>query len=885
MRRFFSLPLCISGALFFCSLVARSQGIYQVSTDEKISRSSLIIEGKVVGKKSYWNPSHTMIYTSNQVEVYKVFKGSTEKNVIEVVTTGGAVGNHYIHASHLLQLNKNETGIFFCKGRAAGQFDVYSSSQGFIKYDLARKKASAPFVQYDDIEKNLYTELNNKIGQRIQIKNPTFNIEKISRDLNIRSNSVLAPSISGFSPSRVHAGALLDPDNNVLTINGSDFGTASGSAAVKFAHADFSPGSQSIDVPYDSELILSWSNTQIRLRVPAQAGTGAISVVDKDGAETTSSSDLEVLFSILNADLGSPYGIKQFNLGNMNGNGGYSVTYSTSTAGSGVNINTSQAKGTFQRALNTWKESVGLNFIEAGTSNSQTVNTDDNVNLIMFDNNNTGLDPLASGVLATCYSGITICTSDPDNQALKSGFDIVIRNTGFSTGSTAFTFGPCPPYSLPNNAVDLESVLLHELGHAINLGHVVDRVEGSGAGTTNPAKVMNYSVSMNQRRISIDYGAKIGAEYEVNTPADDRTYGNCVPNPASPAMQPLEVNLDPKDGCPVTFPTRTTPTDTVITFDLAHTTSNKFEDPGYTEMTTNGTATNITNTAFYALRTNSTGGDLTIRVSNYSTTPDQISSCSIGATGIDVTGVKLSVYKTSDCPGSGSYPNPILYHVFDGNGALPELNNLDGNSNYLLVVDGLQNTKAVFDFTFSGTAILERITRLRGEIFGTYNELNWTTDTLFGIESMSLERSADGVTYEAVSNVVGNDQKNGTYTDNEPLPGNNYYRLAIENTDGTVEYTDVVLLTRSETFSVKVVGNLDNSSELVLAVQNNESQTYGFVLQNALGQTVVRKQVAVAGGTQTVRLPIDLLQKGIYYLSVFNKENRRVQSVTVSKLK
>jgi hypothetical protein len=147
-----------------------------------------------------------------------------------------------------------------------------------------------------------------------------------------------------------------------------------------------------------------------------------------------------------------------------------------------------------------------------------------------------------------------------------------------------------------------------------------------------------------------------------------------------------------------------------------------------------------------------------------------------------------------------------------------------------------------------------------------------------------LERSENGTSYQELINVVGEDQKNGEYRDDEPFPGDNYYRMAIHNTDGSTEYTDVLLLRRSETVTVRVLNNLDNRSELVLGIENNEPQTLGFVLQNSVGQVVLRRQTSVAAGTQTVRLPIELLQKGIYFLSVFNQQNKRVGSVTVSKL-
>ncbi len=46
MGRFSSLPFMILGALILCSNISRSQGIFKISTEEKISRSSLVVEGK-----------------------------------------------------------------------------------------------------------------------------------------------------------------------------------------------------------------------------------------------------------------------------------------------------------------------------------------------------------------------------------------------------------------------------------------------------------------------------------------------------------------------------------------------------------------------------------------------------------------------------------------------------------------------------------------------------------------------------------------------------------------------------------------------------------------------------------------------------------------------
>ena len=43
----------------------------EISLGQQINKSTLVIEGKVVSKRSFWQNS--LIYTANTVEVYKVF--------------------------------------------------------------------------------------------------------------------------------------------------------------------------------------------------------------------------------------------------------------------------------------------------------------------------------------------------------------------------------------------------------------------------------------------------------------------------------------------------------------------------------------------------------------------------------------------------------------------------------------------------------------------------------------------------------------------------------------------------------------------------------------------------------------------------------------------
>jgi len=876
--------------LLLVSVKSYTQGLFPVSLDEKISQSSLIAEGKVISQSGFWNPAHTLIYTASQVEIYKTFKGTLQKELIQVITTGGTVGDRYLTASHLLHLETSDIGIFFCRqspniptppGNTTVTYEVYSSAQGFLKYDYRLREASAPFVHYFNIKRQLYRDLQTRTGRKPSVVNGLFSLpadrnESGSVDI---MNQVLAPSITSFTPAVVNAGALLDPSNNILTINGTGFGASPAlNAAVLFDNPDDGSGGSYSVVAYNSPLIISWTDTQIKLQVPSQSGTGVFYVRDNGGTLVASPSKLTVGFAVLDAAflISGSLLYKEMRLVNKNGLGGYTIKYSSNTSNGGINVDASPAKATFQRAMTTWHEGSGFNVTEGGTDTLQTIDPYDTTNLVVYDNSAPGNSPLPAGVLAVCYSSGAFCGDNiPANQAYRPGFDIVIRNNGVSQGaSIAFTYGPCSPYGTSTSAVDLEAVMFHELGHAIGLGHIIGGSQGSGPATTNPAQVMNYAITPGIRRISEDYSSQNGSLYIIIPKGS--LFGNCDP---LSEMTPLATIAEPRDDCPATFPVTTTPANTTVAFDLVHATSNKSSDPSWTQLTTNGSGSEVTNTAFYAFKTNGTGGNLILTVSGYNTVPASAASCTVGPPGIPVTGIQLVVYQVAACPAGQSFPTPIVSTSFQGDGIITNVTGLASNTTYLMLMDGVENTKAYFDMNFSGAALPLRITTFAGEAIEGSNKLRWITELADGVDRLQLERSGNGNIFIPIDPSVA--VARGNYIDADPFMGNNYYRLAVINADGSTQYSRVILLYQREGATVSVYPN-PASGILQLDLRQLPAGRYTVRLYNTIGQPVREKKIFVSTGSVKENINVSNLSSGLYHLRVLRANGSALRSLSVA---
>lgn len=162
----FILQTCGLAFLLFFANTAVAQ-LIPISLEQRIEKSTIIFEGKVVGHTSYWDDSKSSIYTSYVIDVSKLFKGKLSNNYLEIITRGGRVGNRMEQVTNTLELKIGDTGIFtgidnltkITTQTNLQKITPYAGIQGFIKYDPENGTARDVFNTY----KNISTELYSKI--------------------------------------------------------------------------------------------------------------------------------------------------------------------------------------------------------------------------------------------------------------------------------------------------------------------------------------------------------------------------------------------------------------------------------------------------------------------------------------------------------------------------------------------------------------------------------------------------------------------------------------------------------------------------------------------------------------------------------------------------
>jgi lysophospholipase L1-like esterase len=164
-------------------------------------------------------------------------------------------------------------------------------------------------------------------------------------------------------------------------------------------------------------------------------------------------------------------------------------------------------------------------------------------------------------------------------------------------------------------------------------------------------------------------------------------------------------------------------------------------------------------------------------------------------------------------------------------------------------------------------------------------QIQWTTSREINIAAFEVQRSLDGSNYSALGKINAHNNPASVYDysfeDNQPAKGVNYYRIAVLDLDGKIQYSPILkLVTGSGKLLLNKISNQPN--QLVLELQSSETQSLELQIINSTGALVSKLNKRVDAGNTNLAVATAHLSKGIYYLRLFSNKQ---EPVLVSFLK
>lgn len=533
---------------------------HEIKLPALVQQSTYIVEARAGDMRSFWNQEHSNIYTATTLEVYKVFKGELSGSTLELVTPGGWVGGTGMGYTHGFSMAPNTVGVFFLRlsqqpsvGTALPAEQIVENlygGQGFIIYSgntFEHNAAYSHFRLYPDIEHGLYPLVQGLTGRPYAAKK-YFDAGRFDKGLEQRTgvkaanepvpapngkkngsssgslNRTQAVSIFAFSDPATTAGTFTP-----FTIYGSGFlnpARPSEKPVVKFRNAESFISGQPVYITCPAVNITGFSDSEIHLTVPSNdglsanpsgtggAGTGFVQVESVNGS-TQSPQELVITRSEFTVDYPgvSPQymAYRQTRLINQNGQGGYTFKYDPSL------YNTPPAVDAIQGSLAQWRCATTVNFGD-DVARAVPYNTTDavcNVGFVAQSDPTTAMQTKITFQICSPTAG--------EYYVFSSVFDVEI-NPDYQ-----WSYLPTPP-SASSGLYDFRTDMLHEVGHAVGLRHVLDRSKvmyyntppGTSRRTLNTEPELNGASSALSRSQTVR-NCNSGSAFQPHTPLTSAT--------------------------------------------------------------------------------------------------------------------------------------------------------------------------------------------------------------------------------------------------------------------------------------------------------------------------------------------------------------------------
>ena len=189
-------------------------------------------------------------------------------------------------------------------------------------------------------------------------------------------------------------------------------------------------------------------------------------------------------------------------------------------------------------------------------------------------------------------------------------------------------------------------------------------------------------------------------------------------------------------------------------------------------------------------------------------------------------------------------------------------------------IGGSQGNFGIVQFTYN-TPLAVNLVKFEAYSRGNDVNLSWATASEKNSKRFVIERSTNGSSYEAIHVVaIGGNSESGNeyeYNDAAPLADHSvlYYRLKVEDNDGTYKYSKVVKLARGKVQA----GNLALSPNPVQSVSNlsftlSATTAVSYRVLDISGKVVLQEKFEGRKGQNGLLTDFSMLPSGSYVLQM-----------------
>jgi len=165
-------------------------------------------------------------------------------------------------------------------------------------------------------------------------------------------------------------------------------------------------------------------------------------------------------------------------------------------------------------------------------------------------------------------------------------------------------------------------------------------------------------------------------------------------------------------------------------------------------------------------------------------------------------------------------------------------------------------------------------------------QIDWSVYSEFNVAQYIIERSSDGVSFDAAGSVAAKNEDGTLYYnwfDTAPVDGTLYYRIKNVDIDNRWSYSSIVKVSLLESAAkLSVYPNPVAGNHISWQMGSLQKGMYNVEIYNTAGQQVYGKQISHTGGmiNETLELPA-ALQRGIYTIQIKGNAFRQSRSFLV----